>query len=251
MGTAAPGFRYKFKSDMAVQAWTLAYGYGPRRSTIKYFDAEIARENVKSAVEPGRVIILTPFKLHVFESVKMMTTKFREALQRTRQGNATKLTPALEGVRAEFGRFKGRLLASIDENSVAGLAAEIKGGEAFIEQDFLKEKQAAAAEVAREHGINPTAKALRLEYGKLKERAEVAGLAVKRRGGKIPAAVPRRARSSTAPPTFMELITPRPGSVPGAVVELEGPRGRMRIELKGVATAELVALSRALWGGEA
>jgi hypothetical protein len=110
---------------------------------------------------------------------------------------------------------------------------------------------AAAAELAREHGINPTAKALRLEYGKLKERAEVAGLAVKRRGGKIPAAVPRRARSSTAPPTFMELITPRPGSVPGAVVELEGPRSPMRIELKGVATAELVALSRALWGGEA
>jgi hypothetical protein len=44
---------------------------------------------------------------------------------------------------------------------------------------------AAAAEVAREHGINPTAKALRLEYGKLKERAEVVGLAVKRRGGKL------------------------------------------------------------------
>ena len=110
---------------------------------------------------------------------------------------------------------------------------------------------AAAAEVAREHGINPTAKALRLEYGKLKQRAEVAGLAVKRRGGKIPASVPRRARSSTAPPTFMELITPRPGSVPGAVVELEGPRGRMRIELKSVTTAELVALSRALWDGGA
>jgi len=34
------------------------------------------------------------------------------------------------------------------------------------------------------------------------------------------------------------------------VVELEGPRGRMRIELKGVAREELVALSRALWNGE-
>jgi hypothetical protein len=37
----------------------------------------------------------------------------------------------------------------------------------------------------------------------------------------------------------MELITPRPGSVASAVVELEGPRGRMKIEFKGVATAEL------------
>jgi hypothetical protein len=48
----------------------------------------------------------------------------------------------------------------------------------------------------------------------------------------------------------MELITPRPGSAASAVVELEGRRGRMKIELKGVATAELVALSRALWDGE-
>ena len=32
---------------------------------------------------------------------------------------------------------------------------------------------AAAAELAREHGINPTAKALHLEYGKLKQRAEL------------------------------------------------------------------------------
>ena len=46
-------------------------------------------------------------------------------------------------------------------------------------------------------------------------------------------------------------MTPRPGSVASAVVELEGPRGRMKIELKGVGPAELVALSRALWDGEA
>jgi hypothetical protein len=105
---------------------------------------------------------------------------------------------------------------------------------------------AAAAELARGHGIFPTAKALHLEYGKLKQRAEAAGPVAKGRVAKAPAAVPRRARP-TAPPTFVELIAPRPGSFPAGVVELEGPRGRMRIELKGVATAELVALSRALW----
>ena len=33
---------------------------------------------------------------------------------------------------------------------------------------------AAAAELAREHGVFPTPKALRLQYGKLKERAEAA-----------------------------------------------------------------------------
>ncbi len=108
---------------------------------------------------------------------------------------------------------------------------------------------AAAGELAREHGINPTAKALHLEYGKLKERAEALG-STKKRVRKVPSAIPRHARP-LAPPTFMELISPRPGSVASAVVELEGPRGRMKIEFKGVGPSELVALSRALWNGGA
>ena len=108
---------------------------------------------------------------------------------------------------------------------------------------------AAAGELAREHGINRTAKALSLEYGKLKERAGAAGPA-KKVVRKVTSAIPRHARPPV-PATFMELITPRPESVARAVVELEGPRGRMKIEFKGVATAELVALSRALWDGEA
>ncbi len=107
----------------------------------------------------------------------------------------------------------------------------------------------AAAELAREHGAFPTAKALRLEYGKLKDRAEALGQE-KKGVRKLRSAIPRHA-VSTAAPTFMELITPRSGSAASAVVELEGPRGRMKIELKGITTAELVALSRALWDGEA
>jgi hypothetical protein len=109
---------------------------------------------------------------------------------------------------------------------------------------------AAAGELARAHGINPTAKALHLEYGKLKQRAEAAVPTVKRRMVKALAEGPRRARR-TAPPTFVELMAPPAGSFPGAVVELEGRRGRMKIEFKGVGPAELVALSRALWDGEA
>ena len=108
---------------------------------------------------------------------------------------------------------------------------------------------AAAAELAREHGVFPTAKALHLEYGKLKERAEAPGQ--EKKAGRKARSVMLRQSPPTAAPTFMELITPRSGSLASAVVELEGPRGRMKIELKGVATAELVTLSRALWEGEA
>jgi hypothetical protein len=109
---------------------------------------------------------------------------------------------------------------------------------------------AAAGELARAHGINPTAKALHLEYGKLRQWAEGAMPAVKKGVAKAPADAPRRARR-TAPPRFVELMAPSLGSFPRAVVELEGPRGRMRIELKGVAPTELVVLSRTLWSGEA
>ena len=108
----------------------------------------------------------------------------------------------------------------------------------------------AAAELAREHGINATAKVLHLEYGKLKQRAKVVGVVKGRVAkAKAPAASSRRA-GPFAPPRFVELMAPRPGSPSECRVELEGPRGRMRIEFKGIATAELVALSRALWDGE-
>ena len=104
---------------------------------------------------------------------------------------------------------------------------------------------AAATELAREHGVFPTAKDLRLEYGKLKQRVEEAVPAAK-----VRAAVSRRTRSRPRPPRFVELLAPRPGGSPECRVELEGPRGRMRVDFKGIARAEWVALSRALWNGE-
>jgi hypothetical protein len=128
----------------------------------------------------------------------------------------------------------------------------------------------AATELAREHGVFPTAKVLRLEYGKLKQLMEArrhpeatsparfqngaggrraASPAAKGAVKKAPMSRAPRA-ASTAPPAFVELMAPRPVSSPECRVELEGPRGRMRIDFKGVGTAELVALSRALWDGE-
>ncbi len=107
----------------------------------------------------------------------------------------------------------------------------------------------AATELTRKHGVFHTAKVLHLEYGKLKQLVEAVSPAAERQGKKAPVLRSRRERST--PPAFVELIAPPPGSAHECRVELEGPRGRMRIELKGIATAELVALSRSLWDGEA
>jgi hypothetical protein len=106
----------------------------------------------------------------------------------------------------------------------------------------------AAVEVAREHGVCRTSKVLRLEYGKLKGLVEAGS--GRSNHGRRPSVARHRARSM-APPAFVELLAPRPSSGSECRVELEGPRGRMRIEFKGIATAELGALGRALWDGEA
>ena len=47
-------------------------------------------------------------------------------------------------------------------------------------------------------------------------------------------------------PAFVELIAPQTAVTPECVIELEGPRGNLRIEWKGT-TTDLVAFSRALW----
>ncbi len=91
---------------------------------------------------------------------------------------------------------------------------------------------AAAAEVAREHGVFRTAKALRLEYGKLKRMAET---------GAAPA------RSTMAPATFLELVPPQAVGLAECLIELEGPRGKMHIQWKGTAAPDLAGLSRVLW----
>jgi len=95
---------------------------------------------------------------------------------------------------------------------------------------------ASAAEAAREHGVFRTAKVLHLEYGKLKRMAGTAA--------------PRK-RSTAPPATFLELMSPSGvPSGPGpseCLIELEGPRGKMRIQWKGATAPDLAGLSRSLW----
>jgi hypothetical protein len=102
-----------------------------------------------------------------------------------------------------------------------------------------------AAEAAREHGVYRTAKVLRLESGKLKRAVEAAAS-----NGRPP--VRRGAPLEPGPATFFELPPPQEtscGSAPSEChIELEGPRGKMRLQWKGATAAELAGLIRSLWG---
>ena len=90
---------------------------------------------------------------------------------------------------------------------------------------------AAAGELAREHGVNQVAGALRLEFNHLKRIAELGRPTERKRRGM---------------PAFVELLAPQTAIAPTCIIELEGQRGTMRIEWKGT-TTELATFSRGLW----
>jgi hypothetical protein len=97
---------------------------------------------------------------------------------------------------------------------------------------------AEAAELAREHGVFRTAKVLRLEYGKLKRLA----------ASSSPSPVSRKVARLAAPPAaFMELLAPGTSGVSECLIEMEGPRGKLRIQWKGATAADLAGFSRVWW----
>ena len=89
---------------------------------------------------------------------------------------------------------------------------------------------AAAAVAAREHGVFRAAKVLHLEYGKLKRIMETG---------------PTPAQPTTTPATFLEVMPSQ--ATAECLIELEGPRGKMRIQWKGATPPDLAGLSRVLW----
>ena len=90
----------------------------------------------------------------------------------------------------------------------------------------------AAAELAKRHGMYQTARALRLDYAGLKKRIENDAKAKRKR--------------TTASPSFMEFIAPGAKPVTDCTVEVESSQGsKLRLNLKAVATTELVNLIRA------
>jgi len=89
----------------------------------------------------------------------------------------------------------------------------------------------AASELARREGVNRIAAALHLDGGKLKRRMTAGATSAR-----------------TVPPEFVELIVPRTTGRTEYTIELEGRQGKLRIHCKGTSAADLVRLSRALWG---
>jgi hypothetical protein len=94
----------------------------------------------------------------------------------------------------------------------------------------------AAVEAANQHGVCRTAQVLRLDYYKLRRLAHPANSSKE-------AAVP-----ATSGSPFVELVAPVPAATGQleCVIEVEGPRGKLRIQWRGSAAPDLAGLSRSL-----
>ena len=90
---------------------------------------------------------------------------------------------------------------------------------------------AAAGELARKHGVNQVSRALHLEFKHLKRVTEAGA----------------QNDIKQAKPSFIELIAPHTSARRECILELEGPRGKLRIQLKDMTTVEVADISRALW----
>jgi hypothetical protein len=116
---------------------------------------------------------------------------------------------------------------------------EWRGGKHRRGSKIPEELWAAATELARVEGVYPTARALRLEYVRLKARCEGS---------------PGR---FTDGPAFVALAVDG-GEVaevgtagkPRMVIELSGRHGdRMRLEVEGPGAVDVLAMARMLWNG--
>jgi hypothetical protein len=90
-----------------------------------------------------------------------------------------------------------------------------------------------AAELARQHGVFRTAQVLRLDYTKLKRR--------------MLGVTSAETHTAASQPAFVELIATPTTHPCECIIEVEGPRGRMRVEWKGSTAPDLAGLSRVLW----
>jgi hypothetical protein len=93
-----------------------------------------------------------------------------------------------------------------------------------------------AASLARQHTVARIARIARLDYYALKERL----------GGFVGSRANQEGR-----PSFVELPVSLCAPSAECIIEMEHPRGgRMRIQVKGGATPDLVALSHGFWSRE-
>ena len=106
-----------------------------------------------------------------------------------------------------------------------------------------KELWATAAKLARRDGITATARVLGVDRPSLQKWTDRLQPRVSTKSPKSPR---RHPLGGSAAPTFVELLAVSPGTATSCVVEVESASGgKLRLDLKTIATSQLAELIRA------
>jgi hypothetical protein len=101
----------------------------------------------------------------------------------------------------------------------------------------------AAAEIAQRRGMNLVCRCLRLDANSLKKWMGT-GVSEPR-----PKRATRKNKTIVPPAAFVELLTPASGTAARCIIEVESQRGgKLRLELKGIATSEIAQLIHSFAG---
>ncbi|HKV96060.1 MAG TPA: hypothetical protein VJR90_01035 [Gammaproteobacteria bacterium] len=105
-----------------------------------------------------------------------------------------------------------------------------------------RELWGAAAKLARRDGIAATARVLGVDRPSLQKWTD----RLEPRASKSPKFVRRQRRDQSASPAFVELLAASTATATSCVVEVESASGgKLRLDLKGIATSQLAELIRA------
>ena len=122
---------------------------GSLTSAVKYFDAEIAGRNIQSAVEPSRIIELTPFKLHAFNTIRSFVTEIRDALVGEHEVVKNEIASTVKHLVTMLGSAGNSIFPGGVVSSAQLIEQVIVQAKTFPGQETVAAQQAAAAEMEK------------------------------------------------------------------------------------------------------
>jgi len=93
--TSDPAFEYTFR-DADATTWNETAGFGLEADKLVYFDATVALTHLEEPMDPSRSVLLTPFRLEVFEYAGDFVSKVQEKLRAHLQLQEQTLTTVVQ-----------------------------------------------------------------------------------------------------------------------------------------------------------
>lgn len=166
---AAPtSFEYKLRGSTTSTTWATPAAYGPLATSLRFFDTSVAQNSIKAAIDPNRIVSVTPFRLGLFETVKDFAESVRASINKSILDNRHDLETRLDLIRTIFSDFPNRYLSQINAQSTQGLSGEIAAGATFSQHEAIPQISAKLKDLQRATS-NEGLTLLRAELGQIED----------------------------------------------------------------------------------